>query len=77
MFLATAESYTQVGSIQLDLASQPPELMQFDISIFSLTFSKFYANIINKYFIKTRQFRIYSYQLIYNKVDCHPALTDN
>ena len=46
MFLATAESYTKVSSIQLDLASQPPELMQFDISIFSLTFSKFYANIL-------------------------------
>ena len=46
MFLATAESYTKVSSIQLDLASQPPKLMQFDISIFSLTFSKFYANIL-------------------------------
>ena len=56
MFLATAESYTKVSSIQLDLASQSPELMQFDISIFSLTFSKFYANILTIYFIfKTRR----------------------
>ena len=46
MFLAPVKPYTKVGSIQLDLASQPPELMQFDISIFSLTFGKFYANIL-------------------------------
>lgn len=35
MFLASVKPCAEVSSIQLDLASQPPELMQFDISIFS------------------------------------------